>query len=157
MILLAVISAAFGFAVCVYLQQPVFGKLPDNGSLSRIEHSPNYANGSFHNQIDTPLHTGGSSEQHAVQLGNSVIYGLVAGVWTGNIGRRARRMTHALKAGTVWVNTYRAYSFMMPFGGMKMSGLGRENRIEALNDRGKWGLPACEENATRRAPLQSAR
>ena len=39
----------------------------------------------------------------------------------------------ALKAGTVWVNTYRAYSFMMPFGGMKMSGIGRR-RIEAVHE-----------------------
>ncbi|MFL9963879.1 aldehyde dehydrogenase [Paraburkholderia sediminicola] len=76
---------------------------------------------------------GFDDEQHAVQLGNSVIYGLVAGVWTGNIGR-AMRMTKALKAGTVWVNTYRAYSFMMPFGGLKMSGLGRENGIEAVHE-----------------------
>jgi (Z)-2-((N-methylformamido)methylene)-5-hydroxybutyrolactone dehydrogenase len=76
---------------------------------------------------------GFDDESEAVQLGNGVIYGLVAGVWTENIAR-AMRMTKALKAGTVWVNTYRAYSFMMPFGGMKMSGLGRENGIEALHE-----------------------
>jgi aldehyde dehydrogenase (NAD+) len=76
---------------------------------------------------------GFDDEQHAVALANSVIYGLVAGVWTANIGR-AMRMTKALKAGTVWVNTYRAYSFMMPFGGMKMSGIGRENGIEAVHE-----------------------
>jgi acyl-CoA reductase-like NAD-dependent aldehyde dehydrogenase len=76
---------------------------------------------------------GFDDEQRAIELGNSVIYGLVAGVWTGNIGR-AMRMTKALRAGTVWVNTYRAYSFMMPFGGMKMSGLGRENGIEAVHE-----------------------
>lgn len=76
---------------------------------------------------------GFNDERHAIDLGNSVIYGLVAGVWTGDIGR-AMRMTKALKAGTVWVNTYRAYSFMMPFGGMKMSGLGRENGIEAVRE-----------------------
>lgn len=76
---------------------------------------------------------GFDDEKNAIALGNSVIYGLVAGVWTANIGR-AMRMTKALKAGTVWVNTYRAYSFMMPFGGMKMSGLGRENGIEAVRE-----------------------
>ena len=76
---------------------------------------------------------GFDDEQDAIELGNSVIYGLVAGVWTGNIGR-AMRMTKALRAGTVWVNTYRAYSFMMPFGGVKMSGLGRENGIEAVHE-----------------------
>lgn len=76
---------------------------------------------------------GFDDEQGAIELGNSVIYGLVAGVWTGNIGR-AMRMTKALRVGTVWVNTYRAYSFMMPFGGVKMSGLGRENGIEAVHE-----------------------
>jgi aldehyde dehydrogenase (NAD+) len=76
---------------------------------------------------------GFEDEPHAVELANGVIYGLVAGVWTGNIGR-AMRMTKALKAGTVWVNTYRAYSFMMPFGGVKMSGVGRENGIEAVHE-----------------------
>jgi aldehyde dehydrogenase (NAD+) len=76
---------------------------------------------------------GFDDEQHAIELGNSVIYGLVAGVWTGSIGR-AMRMTKALKAGTIWVNTYRTYSVMMPFGGVKMSGLGRENGIEAMHE-----------------------
>jgi aldehyde dehydrogenase (NAD+) len=76
---------------------------------------------------------GFDDEHDAIELGNSVIYGLVAGVWTANIGR-AMRMTKALRAGTVWVNTYRAYSFMMPFGGVKMSGLGRENGIEAVHE-----------------------
>lgn len=62
-----------------------------------------------------------------------MIYGLAAGVWTQNIGR-AMRMSDALKAGTVWVNTYRAISYMMPFGGMKNSGIGRENGMEAIYD-----------------------
>lgn len=76
---------------------------------------------------------GFEDEQQAVELGNSVVYGLVAGVWTKDIGRGIR-MTKALRAGTVWVNTYRAYSFMMPFGGVKKSGLGRENGIEAVHE-----------------------
>jgi len=73
------------------------------------------------------------SEEDATRIGNDIAYGLVAGVWTQNIGR-AMRMTKALKVGTVWVNTYRAYSFMMPFGGMKKSGIGRESGIEAINE-----------------------
>ena len=76
---------------------------------------------------------GFEDEQQAVELGNSVVYGLVAGVWTRDIGRGIR-MAKALRAGTVWVNTYRAYSFMMPFGGVKKSGLGRENGIEAVQE-----------------------
>ena len=39
-----------------------------------------------------------------------------------------------IRAGTVWVNTYRAVSFLMPFGGFKPSGLGRENGIEAIEE-----------------------
>lgn len=66
-----------------------------------------------------------------MRLGNDVIYGLAAGVWTQDVGR-AIRMSRALKAGTVWVNTYRAISFTMPFGGVKQSGLGRESGVEAI-------------------------
>jgi (Z)-2-((N-methylformamido)methylene)-5-hydroxybutyrolactone dehydrogenase len=44
------------------------------------------------------------------------------------------RMSKALRAGMVWVNTYRAYSYIVPIGGMKQSGLGRESGIEAINE-----------------------
>ena len=70
-------------------------------------------------------------EAEAVKIGNDVIYGLAAGVWTKDIGR-ALRMSKALRAGSVYVNTYRAVSPMMPFGGMKRSGLGRESGIDAI-------------------------
>ncbi len=43
-------------------------------------------------------------------------------------------MAHALKAGTVWVNSYRTVSFNAPFGGYKMSGLGRENGVESIRE-----------------------
>ena len=64
-------------------------------------------------------------EEEAVAIGNDVVYGLAAGVWTQNI-RRALTMADRLQAGTVWVNTYRANSYMSPFGGYKRSGFGRE-------------------------------
>jgi len=76
---------------------------------------------------------GFEDESEAVEIGNDVIYGLAAGVWTKDIGR-AVRMSKALRAGTIWVNTYRAISYMMPFGGMKHSGIGRESGIEAIRE-----------------------
>ena len=74
---------------------------------------------------------GFDDEKQAVEMANNTIYGLAAGVWTEDIGR-AMRVSRAIKAGTVWVNTYRAVSYMMPFGGMKHSGLGRESGIESI-------------------------
>ncbi|HYH22901.1 MAG TPA: aldehyde dehydrogenase [Azospirillum sp.] len=72
-------------------------------------------------------------EEEAVAIANGTLYGLAAGVWTQDIGR-AIRMTERLRAGTVWVNTYRAVSFMVPFGGVKNSGIGRESGIEAIRE-----------------------
>ena len=76
---------------------------------------------------------GFEDEAEAVTLANDTIYGLAAGVWTKDMNR-ALRMSAALKAGTVWVNTYRAISYMMPFGGMKHSGIGRESGIDAIRE-----------------------
>jgi aldehyde dehydrogenase (NAD+) len=67
-----------------------------------------------------------SDEDEAIEIGNDVVFGLAAGVWTQNM-RRAFKMAERLQAGTVWVNTYRAVSFLSPFGGYKKSGLGRES------------------------------
>ncbi|WP_454691729.1 aldehyde dehydrogenase [Achromobacter aloeverae] len=72
-------------------------------------------------------------EAHALEIANDVRFGLAAAVWTSDIGR-AIRMSEKLQAGTVWVNTYRAVSFMAPFGGYKDSGLGRENGIDAIRE-----------------------
>ncbi|MEL6372392.1 MAG: aldehyde dehydrogenase [Pseudomonadota bacterium] len=72
-----------------------------------------------------------SDEEDAVAKANDIAFGLAAGVWTGSI-RRATVMARRLRAGTVWVNTYRAVSMTTPFGGYKASGLGRENGQEAI-------------------------
>jgi len=72
-------------------------------------------------------------EDEAVRIANSTIYGLAAGVWTTSI-RRALLMSERLEAGTVWVNTYRAVSYMSPFGGYKRSGIGRESGVDAIRE-----------------------
>ena len=72
-------------------------------------------------------------DEEAISIANDIMYGLAAGVWTQNLAR-ATIMAKRLKAGTVWINTYRAVSFTTPFGGYKRSGLGRENGQEAINE-----------------------
>ena len=73
------------------------------------------------------------NDEEAVEIANDIAFGLAAGVWTQSINR-ALKISKAIRAGTVWVNTYRAISYMSPFGGYKQSGLGRENGIEAIHE-----------------------
>jgi aldehyde dehydrogenase (NAD+) len=70
-------------------------------------------------------------EADAIRIANDTRFGLAAGVWTTNI-KRGHRVANQLQAGTVWINTYRAYSPAAPFGGYKDSGLGRSNGRESL-------------------------
>jgi acyl-CoA reductase-like NAD-dependent aldehyde dehydrogenase len=72
-------------------------------------------------------------EDEAVRIANATVFGLAAGVWTTSI-RRAISMPERLEAGTVWVNTYRAVSYMSPFGGYKRSGIGRESGVDAIRE-----------------------
>ena len=72
-------------------------------------------------------------ENEAVAIGNSTIYGLAAAVWTRDV-KKAIRTAKALKAGTVWVNTYNFYDPGLPFGGYKESGFGRERGHYALEE-----------------------
>jgi aldehyde dehydrogenase (NAD+) len=74
-----------------------------------------------------------------VRRGNNTFYGLAAAVWTRDISK-AHRMAAAIKAGTVWINCYDVFDAAAPFGGYKMSGMGREL--------GARGLDAYLENKT---------
>lgn len=72
-----------------------------------------------------------ADEADAIELAHRTRFGLAAGVWTGDPGR-AHRVAAALRVGTVWVNTYRVLSDMVPFGGVGASGYGREGGAEAV-------------------------
>src|SRR5271170_2173304 len=64
-------------------------------------------------------------EDDLVAQANASVYGLAAGIWTGDY-RRAWRIARQLETGTVWINTYKQLSISTPFGGVKESGIGRE-------------------------------
>ena len=72
-------------------------------------------------------------ETEALALANDTNFGLASGIFTRDVGR-ALRISKAIRAGIVWVNTYRVVSPIAPFGGFKDSGHGRESGMEAIYD-----------------------
>ena len=73
------------------------------------------------------------SEEEALFMANDTNFGLASGIFTRDVGR-ALRVSGAIRAGIVWVNTYRVVSQTSPFGGFKESGFGRESGMEAIYD-----------------------
>ena len=69
--------------------------------------------------------------EEGIALANQSMYGLAAGIWTKDI-QKAHRVARAIRAGTVWINTYNFYDAAAPFGGYKASGFGRDLGREAL-------------------------
>ena len=74
-----------------------------------------------------------TDESDAVSLANASAHGLAAGLFTAD-GARALRVAKAVRAGIVWVNTYRVVSPIAEFGGVKTSGYGRESGFQAIYD-----------------------
>lgn len=70
-------------------------------------------------------------EAEALQIANSVEYGLSSTIWTTNINR-ANRMAQSVEAGIVWINCWLVRDLRTPFGGMKHSGVGREGGLDVL-------------------------
>ncbi|MDB5506301.1 MAG: betaine-aldehyde dehydrogenase [Devosia sp.] len=75
---------------------------------------------------------GFADEADVVRRANATEYGLAAGVFTADLAR-AHRVIAALEAGTCWINTYNVTPVEAPFGGVKQSGVGRENSRAALD------------------------
>ena len=73
------------------------------------------------------------TEAEALEIANNTAFGLASGVFTQNL-TRAHRMIRGIRAGIVWVNTYRAVSPIAPFGGHGLSGHGREGGLQAALD-----------------------
>jgi aldehyde dehydrogenase (NAD+) len=72
-------------------------------------------------------------EEEGIAYANDTRFGLGSGIFTRDVAR-ALRVSKRIRAGIVWVNTYRAISPISPFGGFKQSGYGREAGIDAIND-----------------------
>ena len=73
------------------------------------------------------------TEKDVIEMANDTRYGLAAGIFTRD-SARSLRVAKAVRAGIVWVNTYRAISPIAEFGGTKTSGYGRESGFPALYD-----------------------
>jgi 4-(gamma-glutamylamino)butanal dehydrogenase len=71
------------------------------------------------------------TEDEALTMANDSIYGLAAAVWTHDINA-AHRVSSALRAGTVWINSFDRSSLATPFGGFKQSGFGRDRSAHAI-------------------------
>jgi acyl-CoA reductase-like NAD-dependent aldehyde dehydrogenase len=71
-------------------------------------------------------------EADAIRIANDTPFGLAAGIWTRDV-KKAHRLARAIRAGTVWVNTFDTADITVPFGGFKQSGFGRDKGLAALD------------------------
>ena len=105
-----------------YIQPTVFGGVTDNMSIARDEIFGPVISALPFDTLD-----------EVVERANATPYGLAAGIFTTHLGT-AHKMAHRIKAGSVWVNMYHAIDPAVPFGGMKMSGYGREGGTQHVEE-----------------------
>ncbi|SFE55355.1 aldehyde dehydrogenase (acceptor) [Sulfitobacter brevis] len=105
-----------------FIQPTVFGGVTDQMSIAREEIFGPVISALPFDTID-----------EVVARANATPYGLAAGVFSTNLGT-AHKLAHRIKAGSVWVNMYHAIDPAVPFGGVKMSGYGREGGTEHMEE-----------------------
>ena len=110
-----------GFEAGFFVQPTVFADVTDGMTIAREE-------------IFGPVMSvlAFDDEAEAVRRANATPYGLAAGVFTRDLAR-GHRVVGALEAGTTWINAYNLTPVEAPFGGVKASGIGRENGRAALD------------------------
>jgi acyl-CoA reductase-like NAD-dependent aldehyde dehydrogenase len=108
------------FANGSFVEPTVFASVPATSSLARDEIFGPVL-------VVIPFDT----EVEAVKMANASNLGLTASIWTKDLGR-AHRLARAVEAGYVWINTASRHFAGLPFGGMKDSGLGREEADEEV-------------------------
>jgi aldehyde dehydrogenase (NAD+) len=105
-----------------FIEPTVFGGVTDQMKIAREEIFGPVMNVLKFKDVD-----------EVIRRGNQTFYGLAAAVWTQDI-KKAHRIANSLRAGTVWVNCYDVFDAAAPFGGYKMSGIGRELGEYALEN-----------------------
>ncbi len=104
-----------------YIHPTVFGGVTDDMTIAREEIFGPVVSALPFDTLD-----------EVVERANATPYGLAAGVFSTHLGT-AHKLAHRIKAGSVWVNMYHAIDPAVPFGGVKMSGYGREGGTEHLD------------------------
>lgn len=103
-----------------FVQPTVFADVADDMTIARDEIFGPVQSISKYTSLD-----------EVIQRANDTSYGLASGIAAKDVNV-INTLSRALKAGTVWVNTYNVYSHSVPFGGYKMSGIGRDKGEYAL-------------------------
>ncbi|KAJ3699291.1 hypothetical protein LUZ61_002996 [Rhynchospora tenuis] len=105
-----------------YIQPTVFSDVKDNMVIAQEE---------IFGPVQSILKFKDLNE--VIQRANATKYGLAAGVFTNNLNT-ANTLMRALRVGTVWINCFDVFDAAIPFGGYKMSGVGREKGIDSLKN-----------------------